>query len=403
LSRRRLPLAVAAGAVAALALAVPAAQACTSDPALVPEAMTGWESGRKGYSNWTFTSAGTGGSIDPVTARSGSYSLRVAAAGASQNQWHLWETMPRAGVARVAVRLESLPASDVAQLLAIDTAYYAPRSSARVGYDAATQQLRLTVEGKDGARSTVAGPPAVAGAWHVIDLRHDVSTATHTADWAVDGVAQPSTSVATAGAEALYRVEIGTNSATDVFTANYDDVMLSAQAGDFPIGDGRVLPLKPNGMGASAGTANVRDDDGTPVDASSWARLDETPAISTADYVQQTAASTTSYAEIAFEDTAAPCIRAVRGHWSTHSVATNGSSHAKLSVLDGAHESVLRSGDFAANNAYSRDYSASARPAGGSWSTDSVNRLVARFGHSTDVRPVPMLDSVLLEVEVPAQ
>lgn len=394
----KFPLAAAVCVVAALATAT-AAQACTGT-ALAPESLTGFEHARKGYSNDNFVPSGTGVSIDTATARSGAASLRIDAAGAPGNEWRLWQTvMTRTGSARVAVRLDSLPAADVAQLFALDTAYHAPRSAARVGYDAASGRLKLTLESASGnATTVVASQPAVAGAWHVIELAYDVSSATHGARWRVDGAEQQAASVAAAGAEWLYRVQLGTNT-SDRFAANYDDVMLTTSAGDHPLGDGRVNVLKPNGMGKSAGAANLRDDDGSAIDALSWTRLDEIPMTSTLDFIQQIKASSTSYAEITFEDTQATCIRAVRAYYTTHSVASNNASHAKLSVFDGAREMVVDSGDWAANVAVSRDYSNSLMPASG-WSQSSVNGLVARFGYSTDVKPVPILDGILLEYEV---
>jgi len=397
MSISKFPLAAAACALAAL-LTASAAQACPGT-ALAPESLTGFESARKGYSNDHFVPGGTGMSIDS-SGRTGAASLRIAAAGAPANAWHLWQTQrPRTGSARVAVRLASLPTSDVTQLLALDTAYHAPRSAARVGYDAATGRLKLTLQSASGNTTTVAASQvAVAGAWHVIELAYDVSGATHAAQWRIDGVEQDAASVAAAGAEYLYRVELGTNT-SDRFVANYDDVILTTSAGDYPLGDGRVNMLKPNGMGKSAGASNLRDDDGTAVDATSWTRLDEIPMISTTDFIQQTKASSSSYAEIAFEDTAATCIRAVRAYYTTHSAATNNASHAKLSVFDGSREMVVYNGDWAANVAVSRDYSNSLTPAG-SWSQSAVNGLVARFGYSVDVKPVPILDGVLLEYEV---
>lgn len=398
MSITKFPLAAAVCAVAALATAT-AAQACPG-AGLAPESLTGFEHARKGYSNDNYMPSGTGVSIDTAAVRSGAASLRVAAAGVPGNEWRLWQTqMTRTGSARVALRLASLPEANVAQLLALDTAYHAPRSAARVGYDAASGRLELTLQSASGNATTVlASQPAVAGAWHVIDLAYDVSSATHGARWRIDGVEQEAASVAAAGAEYLYRVELGTNT-SDRFVANYDDVMLTTSAGDYPLGDGRVQVLKPNGMGKSAGAANLRDDDGSPIDALSWTRLDEIPATSTLDFIQQVKASSTSYAEITFEDTAAMCIRAVRAYFTTHSEATNNPSNAKLSVFDGAREMVVDSGDWAANVAVSRDYSNSLMPAS-RWSQAAVNGLVARFGYATDVKPVPILDGVLLEYEV---
>ncbi len=382
--------AVIVGVLFALAAPSAAQAACPTTP-LSPQALTGFEHGRKGYSANNLVPTGAGVAIAPAAARNGAYGLRVNAAGAATSEWFMWPTAPRAGVVRFAMRVGTLPAGDVSELFSMDT--YS-KSAVRIGYDASSGSLRLTLRSAAGGSAAVAGPALVVGAWHVVDVAYGVN-GTHTAQWSVDGVAQPSAAVS-GGVESLYYARFGTNAA-ESFTADYDDVLISANTGDYPVGDGRVAVLRPNGTSASS-TA-LRDDDGTAVDASSWGRLDEIPATSTVDFLQQTTASSTSYAQIAFEDTAEPCARAVRGYFTTHSQATNNANSAKLSFFDGARESVIKSGDWAANNGYSRDYSATVAPAT-EWSQSALNGLVARFGYSTDVKPLPILDGVLVEYEV---
>jgi hypothetical protein len=384
-------IAVIGGVLAALAAPSVAAAACPTAP-LNPTALTGFEHGRHGYSIDNLLSSGNT-TITPAAARNGTYGVRVNAAGAASNQWAMWPIYDSSGVVRFAFRLPTLPAGNVTELFRMDT--YA-KSALRIGYDAGTQSLKLTISSANNATASVSGPAVTAGAWHVVDVRY-TTYGQHTASWSVDGVAQGSASVSGA-AEYLYYVRFGTTAA-DTFSAHYDDVLISPNAGDYPVGDGAIHVLKPNG--SSATSTAIRDNDGTAVDPSSWARLDEIPATSTADFIQQTSASSTSHATISFQDTAAACARAVRGYLTTHSQATNGANNVKLSVFDGARESVIKKGDWAANNTRSRDYSATALPAA-DWSQSALNGIVAKFGFSTDVKPVPILDGVLVEYEVPA-
>ncbi|HEX2086184.1 MAG TPA: hypothetical protein VHF89_10915 [Solirubrobacteraceae bacterium] len=377
-------------ALVALALPSVAAAACPTSP-LSPAALTGFEHGRHGYSADNLLSSGST-SITSAAARNGAYGVRVNAAGAPANQWFLWNEYGGDGVVRFAFKLDSLPAGDVRELFSMDT--YS-KSSTRIGYDAATQSLKLSVDSSSGGSASVAGPAVTAGAWHVVDVRYS-TYGFHWTDWYVDGVQHPS--AATSGPqEYLHYVRFG-STAADTFTASYDDVLISASDTDYPVGDGAVHVLRPNGSSATNG--NLRDNDGTLVDAASWTRLDEIPATSTADFIQQTKASSTSYAQISFQDTAAACARAVRGYLTTHSQASNNANDAKLVFLDGAKESVVRAGDWAANNTRSRDYSDTVTPAS-AWSQAALNGLVARFGYSMDVKPVPILDGVLVEYEVP--
>jgi hypothetical protein len=385
-------LILAATALVALAAPSAAAAACPTAP-LSPAALTGFEHGRLGYSIDNLVPSGTGASVTSAAARNGAYGLRIAANGSAGNEYFMWSSYIHAGVARFAMRLDSLPSSTVSELFRMDT--YA-KSVLRIGYSPGTGSLRLNLTSASGATETVDGPAVAAGTWYVINVRYD-SGGPHVADWSVDGVAQPSASVA-GEYERQYTARWGTTT-NDRFTAHYDDVLASMSKADYTVGDGRVQVLRPNGSTATSNA--LRDNDGTAIDASSWTRLDEIPATSTTDFIQQTTASSSAYAQIAFEDTPEPCARAVRGYLTTHSASTtNNANAAKLSFFDGGRESVIKSGDWAANTTVSRDYSETVTPAA-DWSQAALNGLVARFGYATDVKPVPMLDGVLVEYEVP--
>ena len=378
-------------AVALFALAAPSvAQACPT-AALSPLALTGFEHGRTGYSNGNLMPYGSGVSVTSNAARNGAYGLRINATGSAGNENYLWVGPPRTGVVRFALRLDARPAGNVSELYRADT--LSQKGALRIGYHAASESLRLTLS-NGGATSAVSGPPVIAGEWYVIDVRYSVA-GPHTAEWSVGGAAQGS-AVVSGAADYLYSTRWGTMAA-DRFTASYDDVMATGNAGDYPVGDGRVSVLRPDGA-TSVGNA-MRDNDNTMVDSTSWARLDEVPQTSTVDFIQQTTASSSSYAEIAFEDTADACARAVRGYFSTHSANSKDGNNPKLIFVDGARQSTVRSGNLAANNTLSRDYSDTVMPAV-DWSQDSLNGLVARFGFATDVKPVPILDGILVEYEV---
>jgi hypothetical protein len=237
-----------------------------------------------------------------------------------------------------------------------------------------------------------------ANAWHVVEIRYAVGTATHAVDWQIDEVAQPGATVA-AAAGSISQISLGTRT-SDTFTANYDDVLLTTTGSQYPLGDGRVRALIPDGVGTHSGAANFQDDDTTPLDALSWQRLDESPLTSIADFVQQVTASGTSYAEFTLADTTETCIRSAHGYVSIHSAATNQSNAAKVSVFDGTTESIVKTGNFTANVAGSRDAAKPLAPAS-TWTQSAVNGLVARFGYATDASPVPILDGILVEYEVP--
>lgn len=358
---------------------------------------TGLEYGRRPYSSESLFAQGTGVSVDGTVARTGGYSLRVAAAGSLNyaNWW--WTQAQQTSVVRFAVRLNSLPAADVAQLMSMTAGGGA---TLHLRYVAASQKLAVAITGATGGTPAVgtASSTVTAGTWHVVEIRYAVGTTTHSASWQLDEVSQPGATVA-GTATTVSQTFFGTQT-SDTFTAHYDDILLSSNGAQYPLGDGRVRTLMPDGAGTHSGAANFQDDDGTALDALSWQRLDEIPATSTTDFIQQVTASATSYAEITFANTAETCIRSAHAYLTTHSAATNQNNVAKLSIFDGSTESVIKSGSFTANSAVSRDGAATVTPAS-SWTQSALNGLVARFGYASDAAPVPMLDGVLIEYEVP--
>ncbi len=360
--------------------------------------VTGLEYGRRPYAGDSLFSQGTGVSVDAAVARTGSYSLKIAAAAAQGHAYWWWVPAQPTPIVRFALRMDSLPAGNVAQLLSMTAGGGA---LAELRYVAATQKLALAVTGATGGTPVVAtaSSQVTAGAWHVVEIRYDVSTASHVASWQIDEVSQPPANV-TGTATGVSQTYFGTRTTTDTYTAYYDDIVIASAGSQYPLGDGRVRALAPNAMGTHSGAANFTDDDGTAIDANSWQRLDESPLSTTTDFIQQTGASGTSYAEIAFADTTETCIRAVHGYISIHSVSSNQANSAKVSVFDASTESIIKSGNFVANNTFSRDGSKAVSPAT-AWSQAALNGLVARFGYAADNSPTPILDGILLEYEVP--
>ncbi len=393
MSRKSFIVAVACAAV--LVPAAPAAaetQACPAT-ALAAQALTGFEHGRRGFHVSTVMAQGSGVSYD-ATARTGAYALKVAANKSNSYGWFMWseKPVPTSATVRFALRLDQLPSANVTQLFGMDT-YESPRSTLRLGYDASSQRLKLTHRSAyTNSTSTIVGGQVEAGQWYVVDLKWNTSTALQTAEWALDGATQGTTTVRSYRTEALYNVYLGTN-AYDTFTARYDDLVMTGTSADYPIGDGGVHALRPNATPSAS--SQMRDDDGTAVDASSWQRLDDANALQATDFVKQVTASSSASARIEFADTDASCIRAVRGYGWTHDQG-KGTNTARLVISDGVRETLVKDGNW--SGAGSRDYSALVVPPGG-WTAEAVNGLFSRFGFSTDVSPAPLLDGVMLEYE----
>ncbi len=372
----------------------PSAPTWTCPGALSPTWISGLEHGMStttGGGIWT-TATGTGAAIDSGTRRTGSYSLRIPATGAALYRGRLYAASSTVWVARFGFRLASLPSADVGELVGMTTLAVSTPPYFSLRYKAATQKLAIGFPGQTiEATSTVA-----AGTWYVIDLKLDVGANPHTATWRIDGVAQPSASNAT-GATSVYTVHFGTSGA-DTFTANYDDWVLSHSAGDYPVGNGKVLGAKPTSMGTNSNASHFQHEDGTALDANTWMRVDDTPMSSLTDYVKQVTASGTSYAELNFEDTTETCIRAVGGRMVYDPLNVNQDNNGKTSVFDGTTESVIYNGIMSAQSTNPTARFALVNRA--SWSQTAFNGLKARIGYSTDVAPQPQWHSVMLEYEV---
>lgn len=357
-------------------------------PTRTPILLTGFEHGQISTAGGGLFAAVTGSGVtaDASVARTGGWSLRIAdPAGSSHNA--ALATSGAVVVARVYLRLDTLPAANVTELLVLDAT---AGNDLRLGYRAADQRLTLRF---GSAAVTASTSPVTAATWHRLDLRLTAGTNPRTGDWELDGVAE--TSISSAGtASTVRRLRLGSAVGADVSTANFDDVMASATAGDYPIGEGTVVPLRPDGAGTHNNPASFRHEDGSAIDATTPTRLDDDPATGTVDFVRQEVAAAADYLELTFSDTTASCLVGVSGIVAYHAPSAS-ANRAKTSVFDGATERVLFNGDMS-EVALSYRSAIVARPAG--WTASAVNALLVRLGYATDVAPQPSWDALLLEV-----
>ena len=310
-----------------------------------------------------------------VTEPTGSaYNARIAAVGTT-------------AVFRLYLRFVVLPAGNVTELLAGDAA---GGNDLRLGYQAASRKLTLGF----GAAVTPAASTVTAGTWYQVDLRFTANTNPRTADWQIDGVAQTSVSGA-ATTSTVAALRFGSTVATDVYHVNFDDVMISTTAGDYPIGAGAIEALRPDGMGTSVSSGSFREEDGSAIDANTYLRLDDNPMTSTSLYVRQQVGGVGSYLEFTMDDTTATCIVGVSGVLA-YRAATTTTNNGKTSFFDGGTESVVFNGNMSETSLFYK--SAILTPAASPWTTAAVNGLDARIGFASDVNPNPYWDALLLEV-----
>ena len=355
--------------------------------------VTGFEHGAVSrYGGGIFSAVtGAGLSADAAVRRTGAYSFKVVGSGFEDNNASLTigTGAPSVAVVRVYLRLASDPTADVNELLLLQSG----GNDLRLGYQASTNRLTLRFAN---AAVTVASSAVIAGTWYRIDLRFVANTNPHTAAWQIDGAAQTGVTDVAAGATTISIIRFGSTVAADRFTANYDDVVISETAADYPIGDGAVVGLRPDGMGTSNTPGSFREDDGSAIDANSYQRLDESPMASLADYIRQQTGSNAVYVEVTFADTGSTCIVGVSGLVAYHAAGTN-RNDGETRIVDGATQTVLYNGDMSVTTpVYYR--SAIIAPAAASWTTAAVNGLTGQIGYSTDANPFPYWDGLLLEV-----
>jgi len=357
-------------------------------PSPTPVWLTGFEHGAVSASGGGLFTAVTGvGSVtDGTVKRSGGYSLRVVAALASSSVSRTVSSPSL--VARFAIRLDALPLVDVSELVSFGAS---TGSRLALRYVAATQRLALRI----GAGADVpASSTVTAGTWYVIDLRYTVNANPRTADWRIDGAAQTAASGAEAVAASVSQVRFGSGVSADAYTVNLDDVLVSGTSADYPIGDGQVLALRPDGMGVDSGPASFTHDDGSAVGASTYLRLDDDPLTSTTDQVRQITNAGSAYLELTFGNTTADCLSGLAGVVAYHAGGSSANA-GKTSIFDGPTERVLFSGDMSETGLSYR--SAVVAPAGASWTKAALNGAVARIGYSTDTTSQPYWDGLLLE------
>ncbi len=357
-------------------------------PTPSPVRLTGFEHGAVSAAGLGIFSAVTANvTADNAVARTGSYSLKVVdTGGAATNASMAIGT--GVAVARVYFRLASLPAANVTELLKLDAA---AGGDLILGYQASSQKLTIRF---GAAAVTPAASIVSAGTWYRIDLRLVANTNPRAGAWQIDGVAQ--TPISAAGtASTVSTLRLGSTVPADAFTANYDDVLISATSGDYPIGDGTVVGLRPDGMGTNSTPGSFRNDDGTAIDANTYGRLDESPMTSLADYVRQQTIGANDYVEVTFGDTSTTCVVGVSGLLAYHAAGT-AADNGKTSIFDGSTERVVLSGDMSVT---ALTYvSVIVAPASAPWTPSAVNGLKARIGYSSDVTPNPYWDGLLLEV-----
>jgi Tfp pilus assembly protein PilX len=390
---------------------------CPAAPAITW--MNGFESGviyRSAPSNnslaggFAAVQSGAAGIVDAVAspARTGGFSMRIAPNSASGNYAYLEApngvTLGNWQVVHVAIRFGALPTKEanVISLTPVSASGWA-HPAGYLYYKPSTGKWAVGLGSSSITVSQESSVSVALDTWYTFDLRMQViGTNTRMLEWFIDGVAQPTASVVdSAGSGSGPRVAFGQYVLTSpnygsAYTAYFDDVVISLNSADFPIGDINISPLRPDGFGTHVNPTHFTTRQGYAPSATDWNLLDDSPMNNNVDFLRQVTANGSSYLEVTFEDTTQTCIRGAAAEMDGHPEGTS-ANNTKTSTFDGATESILYQGD---NSIATVALAFAIRPItpGGAWTQARVNGLKMRFGYGVDINPVVAWDDLMVQL-----
>jgi hypothetical protein len=185
--------------------------------------------------NRVFDSAAGSYTVTPDAARSGRYGLRVGLS----TSWVAWTTATVGSGRTVVVgslyfRFPTvLPGAD-AVFLSLDTA--AGTNVAYLKFNAANARVYASAGGTEQASSVV----VAADTWYRLDFRWDISASPHVFEWQIDGSPQ-SQATGPGAASTFNRIRFGCpTSGAALASVDFDDLLISATPGDYPLGEHKV-------------------------------------------------------------------------------------------------------------------------------------------------------------------
>lgn len=281
-------------------------------------------------------------------------------------------------------------------------------SSDRAGfyYDPADQKVHAWITSATQASSfTIA-----ANTWYTLQFRFDCSANPNTLDWTLNGTSQTQVTNAL-GSSTIARYELGNRGGTGGGVIEFDDVVVSVTAADYPLPmyQVRLVGVDTGGTTTEIGTANatVRFTangtlDGTHNSAAILTALSELPPLlgSTSSGVAQQTAGAGNAVEVPMANytlTGGETIAYTRIYlagWAASALAAN----LGLRAWNGTAETILH-GDTVATGFDSTT--------NGAWYaflytgvTDqtTLNALTVRMGYSTDVSPIVGAHAIYAEL-----
>lgn len=400
------------------------ANATSTQTAVIAASPTAGVSYMTGFEHRTASDVGGGLSVglnpnaggtatpDTTVVHSGTAAMRFDAA-PGQYQWDvdLPLATQRSATARVYVNLQSYPTGNVS-FTQLEGTVAADLYCEMIVDPSGTIGGQIW-RGSNSAFGYQAGPTLELNHWYLIEYTCDTSNALHTLDWRVDGQTQTQVTANGGAPDWIEGFQFGIDSDTP-WTIVIDDVAVSKNVTDYPLGPARTIAYKPNGIGAistpaqwqwsvSNGfgpTAFVAGDANQAPGRSTL--IDEWPVTTgaSADLIEQTVNNATL--DVDFANTAETMPPTAVSLVGAQRERTTGPNSSQVYAVSGGTQLAWTrdwTGGPTVLSYLSMAYPLA--PGGTAWTTAKLDALQARLS-GADAVPETFTDALLVEAEFPA-
>lgn len=267
--------------VAETAISAPIRPATPVEPIFI----AGFESGLTASSAEPGDTISAGATVMNIAARSGNYGLRTEYLSPLGTPGGFVKNFPPAPVlvARFAFKLTGTFAMQGVVIARIQGS-----EAMIVAYNPANQQIALV---RFNNPAPVYGPVIANDEWVLVDVRLEDNFGASTFSWRVNAVEQvPVASMGGTTGGGVTAIGFGENSSGG-FAVDFDDIALSVNAADFPMGDASIERILPNASGNHVTPQGAFVDQNNQVvlmgEMTSWQLIDDFPVNSNpSDYVR---------------------------------------------------------------------------------------------------------------------
>lgn len=358
-----------------------------------PIFITGFENGvatltTNGGGLWD-TVSGTALSVQNTIKRTGSYALRINPSATTSYTGKTITGSPTTVVFSCYMYFTTIPNIDC-ELIRIDVA-------SGWNHTFTVHQGKFAVYNG----SFTDGSTINTGEWYLVEMRGNSSANPNTTEWRINGTPQTTINTSQA-ATTISGIRLGTMTSTtgDWY---YDDLVVSATSGDYPIGSEAICLIKPDADGTHDNAANcIEDNDGNDVGAvTAYDHINSTPPDASV-YLRVGTASAGKYGETTLSNMTAGGVPIGAMGYICYTSATTTANNAGAVIMDSTNEREIwgKTGTYQdySDGSTSNLYYKSAIITVASISEANVNALKFRFISGDDANPDPYLIDAWAEI-----